>query len=284
MKRILSLVAIVLLPTLLAALGTLAFVKQRQSAESERQLGDAMRIAREQQGRIKELQVEVQGLQEALRQANTRLTELQKSDGSASNAANRTGTSPSGGLALACVPGKGSQNGAVSEGTRQALEMRYKPTALKILNNGQSVQVAAAPDSSLKIGNEVFELVNIHFHRPESGMVDGKPVAMMMHLVHRDTAGKLVVVSVVLRESAFQNRTLWNISNHLPTRGSAESSVSNITVDPTSLLPENLNYQTFDGALPMPPCTDGARFFRLRTPLGVGKEQIERLQAAIAKA
>ena len=34
----------------------------------------------------------------------------------------------------------------------------------------------------------------------------------------------------------------------------------------------------------MPPFTDGARFFRLRTPLGVGKEQIERLQAAIAKA
>lgn len=282
MKKILSLVAIVLLPALLAAMGTLAFVKSRQTADLDRQLNEAVRVAKEQQGRIKEYQVEVQGLQEALKQANTRVAELQQSGASTAATALTTGTSPAGGLVLACPASK--TPAAPAEASRQALEMKYKPTALRILNNGQSVQIAAAPDSTLKVGTEVYELVSIHFHRPESGMVDGKTVAMLAHFVHRDAKGKLVVVSAPLRESAFQNRTLWNISNHLPTRGAPESNVSNVTVDPMSLLPENLSYQVVDGTLPMPPCTDGVRFYRLKTPVGVGKEQIERLQAAVTKA
>ena len=284
MKKILSLVAIVLLPALLAAMGTLAFVKSRQTADLDRQLTEAVRVAKEQQGRIKEYQVEVQGLQEALKQANTRVAELQQSGASIAATALTTGTSPAGGLVLACPASKAQASASPAEASRQALEMKYKPTALRILNNGQSIQIAAAPDSTLKVGTEVYELVSIHLHRPESGLVDGKPVAMLAHFIHRDAKGKLVVVSAPLRESAFQNRTLWNISNHLPTRGSPESNVANVTVDPMSLLPENLSYQVVDGTLPMPPCTDGVRFYRLKTPVGVGKEQIERLQAAVTKA
>ncbi len=284
MKKILSLIGIVLLPALLAALGTLAFVKSRQTADFERQLSDAVRVAKDQQGRMKELQVEVQGLQEALRQANTRVAELQQSGASTAASALTTGTSPAGGLALACPSGKSAAPSAPTDPSRQTLEMKYKPTALRILNNGQSVQIAGSPDSVLKVGAEVYELVSIHFHRPESGLLDGKPVAMLAHFIHRDAKGRVVVVSAPLRESAFQNRTLWNISNHLPTRGAPESAVANVTVDPMSLLPENLSYQTVDGALPMPPCTEGVRFYRLKTPVGVGKEQIERLQAAVTKA
>ncbi len=283
MKKILSLVGIVLLLALLAAAGTLAFVKSKQTAQLDQQLEEAIRVAKDQQGRIKELQVEVQGLQEALKQANTRLAEIQQSGASTAATALTTGTSPAGGLVLACPAVKGPPPVASAEAARQALEVRYKPTALRILNNGQSVQISGSPESTLKVGDEVYELVSIHFHRPESGLVDGKPVAMLAHFIHRDAKGKLVVISAPLRASAFQNRTLWNISNHLPTRGAPESVVSNVTVDPASLLPENLSYQVVDGVLPMPPCTEGVRFFRLRTPVGVGKEQIERLQTAVTK-
>lgn len=306
MKKILSLVGIFVVLALLAALGTLSFVKAKQGGELNHQLSDAVKVIKSQQGKIKELQTEIQGLEEALRESANRVTELEKADlarqaagraaggaaGSAtgagaagsSDSANlpATGTSPNGGLSLACGPSTPTDSSASPpEATRYPLEMRYRPVVLKILNNGQSIQIAAGSGSTLKVGPEIFDLASIHFHRPESGQIDGKPVAMVVHFVHRTAAGKLVVVSIPLRESAFQNRTIWNISNHLPTRGAAEATIANVSIDPMALLPENLAYQVFEGALPMPPCTAGARFYLLRTPVGIGKDQLDRFMTRL---
>jgi carbonic anhydrase len=145
-----------------------------------------------------------------------------------------------------------------------------------VSNDGQSVILTAAAGSSLKIGPEIFDLVRIHFYRPEGGQVDGKPVALVAHLVHRIASGETVVVSVPIRESAFQHRTIWQIWNNLPNKGAAEVTVSNVSIDPTQLLPENLSYQAYEGTLPVPPCTEKVRFYQLRTPIGISKDQLER--------
>ncbi|MEY3664844.1 MAG: Carbonic anhydrase precursor [Pseudomonadota bacterium] len=306
MKKILSLVGVFLVLALLAGLGTLAFVKSQQGGELGRQVTEAVKVIKDQQGKIKELQTEIQGLEEALREAANRVTELEKAD-LARQAANRaagggsaagtgaggagqndtagapaTGTSPNGGLSLACPPSAVTDSSSTPpEATRYPLEMRYRPVVLRVLNNGQSIQIAAGSGSTLKVGPEIFDLASIHFHRPESGQIDGKPVAMVIHFVHRTAGGKLVVVSVPLRESAFQNRTIWNISNHLPSRGAAEATVANVSIDPMALLPESLSYQVFEGALPMPPCSPGVRFYLLRTPVGIGKDQLDRFMTRL---
>lgn len=308
MKKILSLVGTFLVLALLAGLGTLAFVKSQQGGELGRQVTEAVKVIKDQQGKIKELQTEIQGLEEALREAANRVAELEKADlarqaasraaggGSATDSGSgagggtpadraglpATGTSPTGGLSLACPPSVATDSSTTPpEAMRHPLEMRYRPVVLRVLNNGQSIQIAAGSGSTLKVGPEIFDLVSIHFHRPESGQIDGKPVAMVIHFVHRTAGGKLVVVSVPLRESAFQNRTIWNISNHLPSRGAAEATVANVSIDPMALLPESLAYQVFEGALPMPPCSPGARFYLLRTPVGIGKDQLDRFMTRL---
>ncbi|MCB4761661.1 MAG: carbonic anhydrase family protein, partial [Sulfurovum sp.] len=43
-----------------------------------------------------------------------------------------------------------------------------------------------------------------------------------------------------------------------------------------SLLPKNKHYYRFNGSLTTPPCTEGVRWFVLKEPLVVSKEQIKK--------
>jgi carbonic anhydrase/cell division protein FtsB len=269
MKVILRLAVILLAIILVAVLGTLSFVKARQASELRELLERSGTQNKELRSQIKTLKGEIDTLEEKLRELaaqNALLASQQKS----------AEAPKTGGLAQACPAPGPNRTLDQAQFARQPLEMRYKPGVLRVSNDGQSVILTAAAGSSLKIGPEIFDLVRIHFYRPEGGQVDGKPVALVAHLVHRIASGETVVVSVPIRESAFQHRTIWQIWNNLPNKGAAEVTVSNVSIDPTQLLPENLSYQAYEGTLPVPPCTEKVRFYQLRTPIGISKDQLER--------
>ena len=269
MKAILRLVPIVLAVILIAVLATLSFVKARQASDLRERLERAGTQSKELRSQIKSLKGEIDTLEEKLRElaAQNALLASQQKPAEAPK---------DGGLAQACpAPGPNRSLDAAQAG-RHPLEMRYKPGVLRVSNDGQSVIVTAALGSSLKIGPEIFDLVRIQFYRPEGGQIDGKPVALVAHLVHQTASGQTVVVSVPIRESAFQHRTIWLIWNNLPNKGAPEAMISNISIDPMQLLPDNLGYQAYEGTLPIPPCTEKVRFYQLRTPIGITKEQLER--------
>ena len=269
MKVILRMALILLAVILVAVLGTLSFVKSKQSSDLREQLERSGAQAKDLRAQIRSLKGEIETLEEKLRELAAQNALLASQQQSAE-------PPKTGGLAQACpAPGPNRTLDQAQFG-RQPLEMRYKPGVLRVANDGQSAVVTAAAGSSLKIGPEIFDLVRIHFYRPEGGQVDGKPVSLVAHLVHRIASGQTVVVSVPIRESAFQHRTIWQILNNLPKKGEAEATISNISIDPTQLLPENLSYQVYEGTLPVPPCTEKVRFYQLRTPIGISKDQLER--------
>jgi carbonic anhydrase len=92
-----------------------------------------------------------------------------------------------------------------------AIKFDYKPAPLKIIDNGHTIQVNYAPGSSIDVGGARYELVQFHFHRPSEEKINGKAHAMVVHLVHRDAAGKLAVVAVLLDKGGASELidTLW---------------------------------------------------------------------------
>jgi carbonic anhydrase len=269
MKAILRLALILLTVIIVAVLGTLSFVKARQASELRERLERSGAQAKELRSQIKSQKGEIEALEEKLRELaaqNALLASQQKS----------AEPPKQGGVAQACPAPSPNRALDQAQAARLPLEMRYRPGVLRVANDGQSVIVTAAAGNTLKIGPEIFDLVRIHFHRPEGGQIDGKPVALVAHLVHQIASGQTVVVSVPIRESAFQHRTIWMIWNNLPNKGAPEATISNISIDPTQLLPENLSYQAYEGTLPVPPCTEKVRFYQLRTPIGISKDQLER--------
>ena len=155
------------------------------------------------------------------------------------------------------------------------LKADYKPGVLKVVNNGHTIQVNVPPGSTLKVGNDSYDLVQFHFHRPSEEQIDGKPMAMVTHMVHKSADGKLAVLSVLMRESAVQNRTLWSIWKNMPAKEGPEVEVASVSINPATLLPESLAHYAYEGSLTTPPCTEGVKFFVLKSPIGIQREMID---------
>lgn len=156
----------------------------------------------------------------------------------------------------------------------RAIRPAYKEGALRIVNNGHTLQVNVDPGSKLMIGRESFDLLQFHFHRPSEEIIDGKPMAMVVHFVHRSRAGKLAVLGVLLKEGA-ENATLRTLWAHAPMREGPEVVVPGAKINPAALIPKDLHYYSFEGSLTTPPCTEGVAFYILKTPAPISRAQVE---------
>ncbi len=105
------------------------------------------------------------------------------------------------------------------KGDLPPLLFNYKPSPLKIEDNGHTIQVNYAPGSFLTVEGKRYELVEFDFHKPSEFKVSGKGQEMAVHLVHRDKDGKLAIVAVFLDQGKENPlvKTLW--SNLPQTKG-----------------------------------------------------------------
>lgn len=272
MKAALNLVALLLAIILVAVLGTLSFVKTREASTTGSQLEQAVTRITSQKTEIDTLKSEIDELHNKLRELQNKL---------ASVSAPGSGQADGVGVCPAAAPPTAIE---ANETNRPNLGIRYQSGVLRVLNTGSSLRIAAAPGGRLQIGAEMFDLRHIHLVRVDKGLLNGRPAAMAAHLVHSTSSGETVVVTVALRESAFQNRTIWLLLNNVPNFGAPESTVANISIDPTQLLPDNRNYEVFRGSLPFAPCTANVRFFQFANPVGLSKDQVERFMSRVNPA
>ena len=149
----------------------------------------------------------------------------------------------------------------------------YKAGPLRMINNGHTVQVNVAAGSKLRIDGVPYDLLQYHFHRPSEEQIDGKPMAMVIHFVHKSAAGKLAVLGVLLKEGNENPgiKTLWT---HAPTAEGPEVTPDEVAFNPSNLLPKEFDFFSYEGSLTTPPCTEGVRFFILKTPVNVSREQV----------
>ena len=153
-----------------------------------------------------------------------------------------------------------------------AIKFDYKPSPLRVIDNGHSIQVNYAPGSSIDVGGTRYELVQFHFHKPSEEKIDGKAHAMVAHLVHKGADGKLAVVAVLL-DAGGTSPTIDTIWKNLPQEKGKEATV-NATIDAATLLPADHGYYTFQGSLTTPPCSEDVRWFVLKTPVKVAGSEI----------
>ena len=154
------------------------------------------------------------------------------------------------------------------------LKPDFKPGTLKLLNNGHTIQVNVAAGSKTEINGESYELLQFHFHRPSEEHIDGKPMAMVAHFVHKSAAGKLAVIGVLLSEGA-ENESVKLIWANAPKEEGPEKVVAESTLNPAALLPKRLHYYSFEGSLTTPPCTEGVTFYILKTPITISRAQVD---------
>ena len=149
----------------------------------------------------------------------------------------------------------------------------YKNGPLKILNNGHTIQVNVEAGSKVRIDGIPFDLLQFHFHKPSEELVDGKPAAMVIHFVHKNAAGQLAVVGVLLKEGNENPgiKTLWA---NLPAKEGPEVMPENVSFNPNNLLPREMDFFSYEGSLTTPPCTEKVKFFILKSQVNIAREQV----------
>jgi carbonic anhydrase len=158
------------------------------------------------------------------------------------------------------------------------IDFAYQASPLRVIDNGHTIQVNYAPGSFIAVGGRRYELVQFHFHKPSEEKVNGKNYDMVAHLVHRDSAGKLAVVAVLLAKGT-PNPLLDTLWSHIPTQKNEETVVEFAKINVADLLPESHAYYTFTGSLTTPPCTEGVTWLVLQHPTSVSAAQVARFGA-----
>ena len=157
-----------------------------------------------------------------------------------------------------------------------AIRFEYKSGPLKIINNGHTaVRVNYAPGNGnfLIVGDQRYQLTQFHFHRPSEEYVRGKPSDMVIHLMHEASDGKVAAVAVLLKAGS-TNATIQQLWEHMPKIEGKEEQIAGVEVNPAGLLPHDTAYYTYMGSLTAPPCSEGVRWFVLKTPVDISTDEI----------
>jgi carbonic anhydrase len=161
------------------------------------------------------------------------------------------------------------------KGDLASLLFAYKPSPLKIIDNGHTIQVDYASGSFVTVDGKAYELVQFHFHKPSEEKIDGKVHDMVAHLVHKGPGGKLAVIAVLL-DTGKENKLIKTLWDNLPKEKGKENAVDAVKINAVDLLPANKGYYTFAGSLTTPPCSEDVTWFVLKTPVQVSADEIAR--------
>jgi carbonic anhydrase len=154
------------------------------------------------------------------------------------------------------------------------LNPSYTTNSVDVLDNGHTIQINMAPGSTFSIEGQTFELKQFHFHAPSENHIEGKSFALEGHFVNVDKNGHIAVIALMFEEGK-SNATLEKIWSNMPSHAGEDKKLELVKIA-QELLPEDKHYYRFNGSLTTPPCTEGVKWFVLKTPVTISKEQVER--------
>jgi len=148
----------------------------------------------------------------------------------------------------------------------------YHPSSFNVTDNGHTVQVMVGSGNFITVANRTYELVQFHFHRPSEERINGKGFEMVMHLVHKDSEGRIAMLALLLERGKPQPviQTVWN---NLPLE-KFDTAAPSTALDPMDLIPARREYFTFMGSMSTPPCQEGVLWLVMKEPVQASPAQM----------
>ena len=164
-------------------------------------------------------------------------------------------------------------NNPIRTGELKNLVFHYKPSTVKLMNDGHSISGFFGPGNSLDYQGHTYALVSFSLHLPSEHTVDGIPYDMEMQLVHRGNDGKNLNLGVFIEEGNRPNKSLSELWNRMPKK--PEQARTEIQLDLLNVLPKNRRYYAYQGSQTTPPCREGVEWLLLVQAIKVSSKQID---------
>ncbi len=156
------------------------------------------------------------------------------------------------------------------------IDFHYRlPGMPEATNTGHTIRIAIPSGRYIVVDGERYDLIQIKFHTPSEHTIEGHAFAMAAHFIHRNIKGETAIVAVMFKTGE-TNTALNKIWKKIPAYAGGKAHF--LTLDIAPLLPHATSYYTYTGSLTEPPCTEGVRWFILKTPVSIGKEQLDRFR------
>jgi carbonic anhydrase len=164
------------------------------------------------------------------------------------------------------------QNESTLQGPAEPLQFNYTPSRGVVVNNGHTVQVDVDGENSIAVRNANYKLLQFHFHTPSEEMINSKRYSMVAHLVHKNEAGQLAVVAVLM-EQGEANPFIDKVWTYMPLDNNDRVRMPEGLLDVADFLPKDQRYYQFMGSLTTPPCTEGVLWMVLKQPVKISAAQ-----------
>ncbi len=144
------------------------------------------------------------------------------------------------------------------------------------IKDGHGVQVDNhSSDETVTFNQEVYRLVQFHFHTPGENAINNVGYPAEIHFVHQSEQGKVLVLGVFVAGGE-NNKAIEAIVNALK----ENQAKTNFSIAPIDLLPANRAFYSFMGSLTTPPCTQGLQWVVFKNPITVTPAEIVWLRKA----
>lgn len=159
-----------------------------------------------------------------------------------------------------------------------------------VVNNGHTVEFIPSSDTyTLSLNGDTYTLVQFHLHASSEHQIDGNPMAMEIHFVHKNKAGKAAVLGVLADTNASLTQSPFTpFWSHVTadTLGilhahPASSSSPLGTVNMNQMLPSNPTVNAYTGSLTTPPCTPGVQWFVYQTAISLTDQDYQQFSQQI---
>jgi carbonic anhydrase len=122
------------------------------------------------------------------------------------------------------------------------LKVEYTEDKPDFFNSGHAVQVNSSSHyhGQLKIGNDIYPLIQYHFHAPSEHVINGKSFPAELHFVHIREDGRIAALGVLLEERAANETVQTVLDNTLAP--SEHNANTGIEINPRSLLPHDVKW------------------------------------------
>ncbi len=160
------------------------------------------------------------------------------------------------------------------QGPAEPLQFNYRASSGTVVNNGHTIQVDVSGDNTITVRGSSYKLLQFHFHNPSEERINSKNFAMVAHLVHKNDAGQLAVVAVLL-DPGTANPLINKVWTYMPLDSGDRVRMPVDLLDMNELLPKDQRYYQFMGSLTTPPCTEGVLWLVLKQPMPASPEQLK---------
>jgi carbonic anhydrase len=166
----------------------------------------------------------------------------------------------------------------LSQGDVPPLQFMYTTQAIKMFNNGHTIQMTAEPGSTIQAQGKNYSLLQFHMHTPSEEAVDGQNLDLVIHMVHKSEEGQLAVVGVLFKKGTQEHPGIAKLWKALPAQ-SGDTIVIKDSLPLSQLLPTQRNFWHFQGSLTTPPCSEGVQWYVLRDIQEISASQLKAFQA-----